>query len=67
MQMHGLPQGITSPPRPVTEADEEAVEGRHGRMGPTPGTVVLVIIFLVAFAVYYFTNWKLLSFLWQIG
>jgi hypothetical protein len=26
-----------------------------------------VAIFLAAFATYYFTNWKLLSFLWQIG
>ena len=67
MPMNGLPQGIVSPPRPVTEADEEAVERRHGRLGPTPGTVVLVAIFLAAFATYYFTNWKLLSFLWQIG
>ncbi len=67
MQMHGLPAGITSPPRPVTEEDVEAVESRHGRLGPTPGTVVLVAIFLAAFALYYFTNWKLLSALWQIG
>ena len=67
MQMHGLPAGITNPPRPVTEADEEAVARRHGKLGPTPGTVVLVAIFLAAFALYYFTNWKLLSFLWQIG
>lgn len=67
MQMHGVPAGITSPPRPVTDADEKAVEGRHGRFGPTPGTVVLVAIFLASFALYYFTNWKLLSFLWQIG
>ncbi len=67
MSMHGLPQGIVNPPRPLTEADEEAVLARHGKMGPTPGTVVLVAVFLIAFATYYFTNWKLLSFLWQIG
>lgn len=67
MHMHGVPQGITNPPRPITEEDVEAVESRHGRLGPTPGTVVLVAIFLAAFALYYFTNWKLLSFLWQIG
>ncbi|MGK7310787.1 MAG: cbb3-type cytochrome c oxidase subunit I [Candidatus Longimicrobiales bacterium M2_2A_002] len=63
----GVPAGIASPPRPVTEEDEQAVEARHGKLGPTPGTVVLVAIFLAAFAIYYFTNWKLLSFLWQIG
>jgi hypothetical protein len=67
MSMHGLPPGLVNPPRPVTEADEEAVIRQHGKMGPTPGTVVLVTIFLIAFATYYFTNWKLLSFLWQIG
>jgi cytochrome c oxidase subunit I len=63
----GVPLGISSPPRPVTAEDETAVEARHGKWGPTPGTVVLVAIFLLAFATYYFTNWKLLSFLWQIG
>jgi cytochrome c oxidase subunit 1 len=63
----GVPAGISSPPRRVTEADEQAVAARHGRFGPTPGTVALVTIFLLAFATYYFTNWKLLSFLWQIG
>jgi hypothetical protein len=67
MSMHGLPSGIVNPPRPVTEADEQRVEAEHGRFGPTPGTVILVAIFLIAFATYYFTNWKLLSFLWQIG
>lgn len=63
----GVPAGIASPPRRVTAEDERAVEERHGRWGPTPGTVVLVAIFLAAFATYYFTNWKLLSFLWKIG
>jgi hypothetical protein len=32
-----------------------------------PGTLVLVFVFLVAFIVYYFVNWNLLSFLWRIG
>lgn len=63
----GVPAGISNPPRPVTGEDERLVEESHGKWGPTPGTVVLVTIFLVSFAVYYFTNWKLLSFLWQIG
>jgi hypothetical protein len=66
MSMHGLPPGLVNPPRPVTEADEKAVE-TYGKLGQTPGTVILVAIFLIAFATYYFTNWKLLSFLWQIG
>ena len=39
----------------------------RGLMGPMPGTVVLVFIFLAAFIVYFFVNWKILSFLWRIG
>ena len=33
----------------------------------TPGTLVLVFVFLAAFAVYYFVNWKLLSVVWKVG
>ncbi len=33
----------------------------------TPGTMILVFIFLAVFAVYYFTNWKLLSLVWKVG
>ncbi len=29
-----------------------------------PGTIVLVIVFFVAFALYHFINWKYLSELW---
>jgi len=32
----------------------------------TPGTMVLVIILLVSFAVYYFANWKALADLWHV-
>ena len=39
----------------------------RGFAGATPGTLVLVGVFLLAFILYYFTNWKLLSFLWKIG
>jgi hypothetical protein len=61
MSMHGVPNGIVNPPRPFTEADEEAA------FGMAPGTLVLALVFLGAFAVYYFTNWKLLSVVWQVG
>jgi cytochrome c oxidase subunit I len=61
----GIPQGIIRPPREVTVADEGNLP--TGRMGHAPGTMVLVMIFLAAFAVYYFANWKLLSFVWKIG
>jgi len=61
----GLPQGITSPPRPATVADEENLP--TGRWGNAPGTMALVLIFLAVFIVYYFANWKILSFVWKIG
>jgi len=31
-----------------------------------PGTLVLVLVFLVTFAVYYFANWKWLSDVWEV-
>ncbi len=68
--MVGVPQGLTHPPVHAADADEKNEEMHapaRGWMGPTPGTVVLVAVFLIAFIVYYFTNWKLLSFLWKVG
>ena len=62
----GLPPGVTHPPRALTATDSENVESR-GWLGPVPGTMVLVLIFLLAFITYYFVNWKLLSFLWRVG
>jgi hypothetical protein len=35
--------------------------------GPTPGTKVSGGVDFLAFKLYSFTNWKLLSFLWKIG
>ncbi len=62
----GLPPGITHPPRALEPADAERLEDR-GWLGPVPGTMILVLIFLAAFITYYFVNWKLLSFLWRVG
>ncbi len=60
MGFHGLPQGLVNPPAPLPpDADQ--------RSHATPGTLVLVFVFLAAFVVYYFVNWKLLSFIWKIG
>ena len=61
----GLPQGVIRPPRAVTIADEANLPS--GKFGHAPGTMVLVLIFLAAFALYYFANWKILSFVWKIG
>jgi len=66
----GIPQGLTNPPVHPANADElneQLHAPSRGFLGPTPGTLVLVGVFFVAFMLYYFTNWKLLSFLWKIG
>jgi hypothetical protein len=66
----GIPQGLTTPPTHAADVDavNEALHApARGIAGATPGTLVLVGVFLLAFMLYYFTNWKLLSFLWKIG
>jgi cytochrome c oxidase subunit 1 len=55
----GVPPGVEQPPQPLPPAVTE-----HG---PTPGTLVLVFVFLAAFVAYYFVNWKLLSVVWKVG
>lgn len=68
--MVGVPQGLTHPPVHAADADaknEEFHAPARGWMGPTPGTIILVAVFFIAFVTYYFTNWKLLSFLWKVG
>jgi cytochrome c oxidase subunit 1 len=68
--MRGVPHGITHPPRHAANVDQLNAElhapGR-GVMGPAPGTLVLVFIFLAAFILYFFVNWKVLSAVWKIG
>ena len=69
-EISGIPQGLTNPPVHVANVDElnEALHAPgRGIAGATPGTLVLVGIFLLAFMLYYFANWKLLTFLWKIG
>jgi cytochrome c oxidase subunit 1 len=59
----GIPQGVLR--LPPQSYDEAAVARVHAT--GTPGTVILVYIFLLVFVLYYFTNWKLLSTIWKIG
>jgi len=63
---HGLPAGLLNPP-PAPPAEEPAHLPHAVFGGRTPGTMVLVTVFLLAFVVYYFVNWKLLSFVWKVG
>jgi hypothetical protein len=66
MSWYGLPPGITNPPGPIPPAAAAEAEEKHAG-AQTPGTLVLVFVFLAAFVLYYFINWKLLSFVWRVG
>jgi hypothetical protein len=62
-----IPSGLIRKPWtevPRTDDDDPVAPGG---MGAVPGTVVLVAVFFVAFVVYYFANWALLSFTWKVG
>jgi cytochrome c oxidase subunit 1 len=68
--MVGVPAGLTHPPvhAPDVDARNAALHDRAlGIMGPAPGTIVLVFVFLAAFVVYFFVNWKVLAAIWRIG
>jgi len=68
--MVGVPQGLTHPPvhgADVDRRNEEMHAPGGGFLGPAPGTMVLVFVFLAAFIVYFFVNWKILSFVWKVG
>ncbi len=52
----------------VERAAPGAAVQTYGSIGFTaPGTFVLAMVFLVAFVVYYFINWKYLSTLWGLS
>jgi len=66
----GIPQGLTNPPlhaADVNARNEQLHAEGKGIGGATPGTMVLVFVFLAAFILYFFTNWKMLSFVWKVG
>jgi cytochrome c oxidase subunit 1 len=43
-----------------------AVPQDTGKHTPISGTLVLVFVFLAAFVIYYFLNWKWLSDIWLV-
>lgn len=67
MAFYGVPQGVSKLPRQEHAVGAGDVEQAHEKGLAPRGTIVLVGVFLVAFIVYYFVNWKLLSFVWQVG
>jgi len=53
---------------PVPRAAPTAVAQGYGSMGfAAPGTFTLAMVFLIAFVLYYFINWKYLSTLWGLS
>jgi cytochrome c oxidase subunit I len=62
-----IPPGLIRRPWTEVPQTDEEDPAAPGNMGPVPGTVVLVAVFFVAFIVYYFANWALLSFTWKVG
>ncbi|MFN2375284.1 MAG: cbb3-type cytochrome c oxidase subunit I [Candidatus Binatia bacterium] len=61
--MAGIPQGLIK--LPAQQHEGEAVVAVH--KGGTPGTMVLVAVFLAVFVLYYYTNWKMLAVVWKVG
>jgi cytochrome c oxidase subunit 1 len=59
----GVPPGVWRLPAQVHEGAAVAAAHRAG----TPGTLILVFVFFGCFVLYYFANWKILSFLWKVG
>ena len=62
-----IPPGLIRKPWTEVPRTDDEDPAAPGGMGSVPGTVVLVAVFFVAFVVYYFANWALLSFTWKVG
>ena len=51
-----------------SRASPSAAAQGYGSLGfAAPGTFMLAMVFLVAFILYYFINWKYLSTLWYMS
>ncbi|MBA4260532.1 MAG: cytochrome c oxidase subunit I [Comamonadaceae bacterium] len=59
---------VSAKTTPIPRTAPNVAIQSHGSAGfAAPGTFVLAMIFLVAFVVYYFINWKYLSTLWGLS
>ena len=59
---------VSSTPTPIPPTPTPDVVQTYGSSGfAAPGTFTLAIIFLVAFILYYFINWKYLSQVWGLS
>lgn len=59
----GIPQGVLKLPKQSVSGDHVKEIKHKG----AKGTMILVGIFFICFVLYYFVNWKILSFIWKIG
>jgi cytochrome c oxidase subunit I len=59
----GVPPGVWNLPKQMHRGPAVAAVHATG----TPGTMILVFVFFGCFVLYYFANWKILSFLWKVG
>jgi len=63
-------EGVVAAAAPPAKPVAAAVTG-HGSIGiggfVAPGTFTLAIVFLIAFVLYYFVNWKYLSTVWPLS
>jgi hypothetical protein len=59
----GVPPGVWNLPKQMHQGPAVAAVHATG----TPGTMILVFVFFGCFVLYYFANWKILSFLWKVG
>jgi cytochrome c oxidase subunit I len=66
----GKPMTCWGVPRTIADVSEGAPETAHAATEhghpSTPGTMTIVIVFLLAFAVYYFANWLALADVWHV-
>ena len=64
-----LEKGAETPKfTPVPRAAPSVAAQTYGSMGfAAPGTFALAMVFLLAFVLYYFINWKYLSTLWGLS
>jgi len=50
----------------LLDANSWALAPETGKHVPISGTLVLVFVFLAAFIIYYFLNWKWLAAIWLV-
>jgi cytochrome c oxidase subunit 1 len=59
---------VSDQPTPIPPTPSSVALHKYGSSGfAAPGTFALALIFLVAFVLYYFINWKYLSQVWGLS